>query len=82
MAKRDKKDFGLNSKLDEIERNIFRIKVAYEKYFNGIERFEPLKDSVHWLRIPSLTIIGTRSERIPIVARSALSQPTSPHQVD
>ncbi len=44
MAKRDKKDFGLNSKLDEIERNIFRIKVAYEKYFNGIERFEPLKE--------------------------------------
>jgi len=44
MAKRDKKDIGLNSKLDEIERSIFRIKVAYEKYFNGIERFEPLKD--------------------------------------
>lgn len=44
MAKRDKKDHGLNSKLDEIERNIFRIKVAYEKYFNGIERFEPLKE--------------------------------------
>ena len=30
--------------MDEIERSIFRIKVAYEKYFNGIERFEPLKD--------------------------------------
>jgi len=44
MAKRDKKDHGLNSKLDEIERTIFRIKVAYEKYFNGIERFEPLKE--------------------------------------
>lgn len=44
MAKRDKKDLGLNSKLDEIERSIFRIKVAYEKYFNGIERFEPLKE--------------------------------------
>jgi hypothetical protein len=44
MAKRDKKDIGLNSKLDEIERSIFRIKVAYEKYFNGIERFEPLKE--------------------------------------
>ena len=44
MAKRDKKDHGLNSKLDEIERSIFRIKVAYEKYFNGIERFEPLKE--------------------------------------
>ena len=34
----------MNSKLDEIERSIFRIKVAYEKYFNGIERFEPLKE--------------------------------------
>lgn len=44
MAKKDKKDLGLNSKLDEIERSIFRIKVAYEKYFNGIERFEPLKE--------------------------------------
>ena len=44
MAKRDKKDHGLNSRLDEIERSIFRIKVAYEKYFNGIERFEPLKE--------------------------------------
>ena len=44
MAKRDKKDIGLNRKLDEIERSIFRIKVAYDKYFNGIERFEPLKE--------------------------------------
>lgn len=44
MAKRSKQDHGLNSKLNEVERSIFRIKVAYEKYFNGIERFEPLKD--------------------------------------
>ena len=44
MAKREKKDLGLNSKLDEIERSIFRIKVGYDKYFNGIERFEPLKE--------------------------------------
>ena len=44
MAKREKKDLGLNSKLDEIERSIFRIKVSYDKYFNGIERFEPLKE--------------------------------------
>jgi hypothetical protein len=44
MAKREKKDLGLNSKLDEIERSIFQIKVGYDKYFNGIERFEPLKE--------------------------------------
>lgn len=44
MAKRTRQDHGLNAKLNEVERAIFRIKVAYEKYFNGIERFEPLKD--------------------------------------
>ena len=44
MAKRTRLDHGLNSKLNEIERSIFMIKVGYEKYFNGIERFEPLKE--------------------------------------
>ena len=44
MAKRTRQDHGLNAKLNEVERAIFRIKVAYEKYFNGIERFEPLKE--------------------------------------
>lgn len=44
MAKRTRQDHGLNTKLNEVERTIFRIKVAYEKYFNGIERFEPLKE--------------------------------------
>jgi hypothetical protein len=44
MARRNKKDHGLNSRMDEIERKMFLLKMQYEKYFTGIERIEPMKE--------------------------------------
>lgn len=41
MAKREKKDIGLNATLNQIERKIFQLKIQYEKYFSGIESLEP-----------------------------------------
>jgi len=44
MARKNKKDLGLNSRMDELERKIFILKMQYEKYFSGIERIEPAKE--------------------------------------
>lgn len=44
MAKREKKDMGLNATLDQIERKIFQLKIQYEKYFSGIESLEPVRE--------------------------------------
>lgn len=44
MAKREKKDLGLNATFDQIERAIFQLKIQYEKYFSGIESIEPIKE--------------------------------------
>ncbi len=44
MAKRERIDIGVNSRLDELERGIFLLKIQYEKYFSGIERIEPLRE--------------------------------------
>lgn len=44
MARIDKLDRGLSSKLDEIEQKIFVLKINYEKYFSGLERVEPLRE--------------------------------------
>ena len=44
MAKRNKRDHGLNSRMDELERKMFILKMQYEKYFSGIERIEPVKE--------------------------------------
>ncbi|MCP4805041.1 MAG: hypothetical protein GY913_17250 [Proteobacteria bacterium] len=44
MAKRIKVDRALNSRLDELEQRMFMLKIAYEKYFNGIDKIEPLRE--------------------------------------
>ena len=44
MAKIEKKNVRINNLLDEFERKIFLLKIQYEKYFNGFERIEPMKE--------------------------------------
>lgn len=44
MAKRIKVDRALNSRLDELEQAMFLLKISYEKYFNGIEKIEPVRE--------------------------------------
>lgn len=44
MAKIQKKNLRLTNLLDEFERNMFLLKLQYEKYFSGIERIEPVKE--------------------------------------
>lgn len=44
MAKRIKVDRALSTRLDELEQRMFTLKIAYEKYFNGIEKLEPLRE--------------------------------------
>lgn len=44
MARIEKADRGLGSRLDEIEQRMFLLKIEYEKYFSGIEKIEPLRD--------------------------------------
>ena len=51
MAKKQKVDYSLNNRLEELERLIFVLKIQYEKYFSGIERIEPLKDREELKRI-------------------------------
>ena len=44
MARREKLDRGLAQKLDEFEKRLFVLKIEYEKYFSGLERFEPMRE--------------------------------------
>ncbi len=44
MARIERLDHGLSSRLDELEQKMFLLKINYEKYFSGIERQEPLRD--------------------------------------
>ena len=44
MAKVQKADLGLNSRLDEIEQLMFHAKIQYEKYFSGLEQIEPIRE--------------------------------------
>ena len=44
MARRQKIDRGLAQKLDEFEKRLFVLKIDYEKYFSGLERFEPMRE--------------------------------------
>lgn len=44
MAQKERIDVALNQRLDEIEQAMFLLKVAYQKYFGGIEALEPLRD--------------------------------------
>lgn len=41
----------LNSLLDEVEVRIEKLKIAYEQYFMGIERFEPMKERTELRRV-------------------------------
>lgn len=44
MAIRQKADRALDSRLDEWERMMFLLKVAYEKYFGGTDPIEPMRE--------------------------------------
>ncbi len=44
MARRQKIDRGLAQRLDEFEKRLFVLKIDYEKYFSGLERFEPMRE--------------------------------------
>lgn len=44
MAKRQKIDRALESRLDEFENRLFQLKIVYEKYFSGLEKVEPLRE--------------------------------------
>ncbi len=44
MAKVQKADKGLNTRLDEFEKQMFVLKLTYEKYFSGQEPIEPVRD--------------------------------------
>jgi len=44
MARKQRHDKALDNELDNLESAMNRLKVVYDKYFMGIERFEPMKD--------------------------------------
>lgn len=44
MARVQKVDRGLNAQLDEFDKRLFLLKIAYDKYFSGIEPIEPIRE--------------------------------------
>ncbi|MFH1469889.1 MAG: MXAN_5187 C-terminal domain-containing protein [Pseudomonadota bacterium] len=44
MARLQRIDRGFASRLDSLELTIHQLKIVYEKYFNGIEKIEPVKE--------------------------------------
>ncbi len=44
MARRQRLDHGLGSRLDEFEKRMFVLKIEYEKFFSGLDPIEPLKE--------------------------------------
>lgn len=44
MARIERMNHGLRGQLDELEQQMFVLKINYEKYFCGIERVEPYRD--------------------------------------
>lgn len=44
MAQKERIDVALNQRLDEVEQGMFLLKVAYQKYFGGIDPIEPIRD--------------------------------------
>lgn len=44
MAKVEKLDRTYEGRLDEFEKRLFVLKIDYDKYFNGLERIEPVKE--------------------------------------
>ncbi len=51
MARKGKIDRQLKLELDDLEQKIFLLKIQYDKYFNGIEQQEPVKDRAAVQRI-------------------------------
>ena len=43
MARKQRLDRSVTGKLDALERSMFVLKLEYEKYFMGIEQFEPMR---------------------------------------
>jgi len=66
VARREKIDRGLETKLEEFERRLFVLKIDYEKYFSGLERIEPMRerdDLKRFLReLTRLHITSTRQK--------------------
>ena len=44
MARLQKADLGLGARMDEFENRVFLLKIAYEKYFSGIDPVEPVRE--------------------------------------
>jgi hypothetical protein len=44
LARRNRLDRKLNVELDELEQNLFQLKILYDKYFCGLERVEPMRE--------------------------------------
>lgn len=44
MARRQRIDRALGADLDTLERHIQLVKIAYEKYFSGVDKIEPAQD--------------------------------------
>lgn len=44
MARIERMDQSLSSRLDELEQKMFLLKINYEKYFSGIDRVEPARE--------------------------------------
>lgn len=51
MAARQKVDKSLDNRLDEMERSMFLLKLAYEKYFAGVDAVEPMRDREAMVRM-------------------------------
>lgn len=51
MARLQKADLSLNSRLDEFDKRVFLLKISYEKYFAGIDPIEPIRDRDELRRI-------------------------------
>jgi hypothetical protein len=43
MARKSRTDRALDQRLDELQEAIVILKVTYDKYFNGLEKFEPIR---------------------------------------
>jgi hypothetical protein len=44
VARLQKTDKALDGRMEEVERGLFLLKVAYDKYFSGLEPIEPMKE--------------------------------------
>lgn len=44
MARVQKIDRGVNTRLDEFEQRMFLLKINYEKFFSGIDKIEPTRE--------------------------------------